>query len=212
MIYPQIVDVAGGRVNVDRFWVRVERGEGCWTWTGARQRRQNGALSYGLAPLGRRGAYGLAHRVAHELTHGPIPSGLVVCHTCDNPICVRPDHLFLGTQADNLADMRRKGRAHFNRFPTGVTHPKAKVTPEIVLEIRRLWDDGGLSAAKIGERFGIHAATVHKIATRQTWTHVSPPQFSASLASANAPELIARDAARPRGVRRRGRVLEVACA
>ena len=86
-----------------RFWERVERTETCWPWTAA-------VNSAGYGMVGRDGGLFLAHRIAFELTNGPIPDGLVVCHRCDTPRCCRPDHLFLGTQGDNLADMWAKGR------------------------------------------------------------------------------------------------------
>ena len=89
----------------ERFWTRVvgDLATGCWLWTGPRFREGYGSLSYG--PLRIR-----AHRFSWELHVGPIPEGLVVCHRCDNPPCVRPDHLFLGTQSDNLHDAVAKGR------------------------------------------------------------------------------------------------------
>ena len=88
-----------------RFWERVRKSDGCWLWTG--RHRPDG---YGqLLTAERRVVY--AHRLAYEIHHGPIPDGMFVCHHCDNTPCVRPDHLFLGTHADNMRDMREKGRA-----------------------------------------------------------------------------------------------------
>ena len=93
-----------------RFWSKVDRDEtGCWTWLGAKT-----ALKYGQIELDGRSIY--AHRVSWELANGPIPSGLQVLHRCDNPPCVRPDHLFLGTQRDNITDMANKGRASHAGF------------------------------------------------------------------------------------------------
>ncbi|MGJ0510229.1 MAG: HNH endonuclease signature motif containing protein [Methylocystis sp.] len=87
-----------------RFWEKVIRGDGCWEWTAAKSVRGYG--TFGL----RKGKMVPAHRMSWELTYGKIPDGLIVCHHCDNPECVRPDHLFLGTYSDNTQDMIRKGR------------------------------------------------------------------------------------------------------
>ncbi|WP_223643966.1 HNH endonuclease [Corallococcus sp. EGB] len=86
----------------ERFWEKVRKGEGCWEWTLAHLR------GYGVFTAN--GKHLRAHRVAWELTNGPIPEGVLVCHHCDNPGCVRPDHLFLGSNADNNADRDSKGR------------------------------------------------------------------------------------------------------
>jgi len=86
----------------ERLWSKVTKTETCWTWTGARNRK-------GYGEIGAKGRVQKAHRIAWELTYGPIPEGLDVLHHCDNPPCCRPDHLFLGTDADNMADMMAKG-------------------------------------------------------------------------------------------------------
>jgi hypothetical protein len=94
----------------ERFWAKVKRTTGCWVWQGAVAGIPPNHL-YGYIQRGRRGE-GLirAPRASWELAHGDIPEGMVVCHHCDNPLCVRPDHLFLGTRSDNNRDAIAKGR------------------------------------------------------------------------------------------------------
>jgi hypothetical protein len=92
-----------GKTLEERFWLRVRKSEGCWEWTGARSPQGYGVLRVSESAR-------LAHRISWELGHGKIPPGLNALHRCDNPGCVRPDHLFIGTHADNTADMVTKKR------------------------------------------------------------------------------------------------------
>lgn len=107
-----------------RFWPRVEKGDGCWMWRGAKHRSGHGHFNAGS------GGYMLAHRFAYEQLVGPIPEGMVLCHRCDTPACVRPDHLFVGTQADNVADMMTKARGRGQFQSTDVCHRGHPRTPE----------------------------------------------------------------------------------
>ncbi len=106
------------RPLIERFWEKVAKadGDGCWLWTGAIGKR----WGYGTIKSGVRTRS--AHRVAWELTNGPIPAGLCVCHRCDTPACVRPTHLFLGTAADNMRDMYTKGRKTWKGHRISPTH------------------------------------------------------------------------------------------
>lgn len=145
--------------------------KGCWEWQ--RRKHSNG---YGKFSIDRRKLR--AHRVAYVLFCGPIPGTLRVLHDCDNPACCNPTHLFLGTQADNLADMRRKGRHRLpptgSRGPRGPRpllrgekHPLAKLREEQVRLIRSLHGMMGYKA--IAKRFGVSQVTVLKIVKRQLW-------------------------------------------
>jgi hypothetical protein len=134
---------------------------GCIEWTGAKH-----DAGYGL--ISRDGKLVRAHRLAWELKHGPIPEGLEACHHCDNRPCCNPDHLFLDTQAGNMADMRNKGR---DNPPKGVAHIKSKLTEADVLEIRRRLVDGE-SHRRIASDFGICNTTVGCISRGKTWLHL----------------------------------------
>lgn len=116
----------GTRDWPERFWRRVMKPEsdGCWTWTGS-------TAGYGYGRVFVDGRQQSAHRVAWELTNGPIPEGLIVCHKCDNPPCVRPLHLFLGTHKDNSQDMVRKqrGPGQKNSVRRGSQRPKRTREP-----------------------------------------------------------------------------------
>lgn len=125
-----------------RFWARVQCSpNGCWIWTG-----QTDARSYGRFSLPRRGSgAALAHRFMWGLVYGYVPRDRNVLHHCDNPPCVRPDHLFLGTQADNVADMLRKGRC-----PTGMRRRHTKLTDQQVIEIRASREPQRAAAQRYG--------------------------------------------------------------
>ncbi len=138
------------RTVEQRFWDFVQKSDGCWTWSGDR-------IVDGYGRIRVHGRLVLAHRMSWELHFRPIPDGLDVLHHCDNPPCVRPDHLFLGTPADNSADMVAKGR-HYGSH---------KLTAEDVQTIRRSRD----TAANLATRFSVTRSTVYYIRARKTWKH-----------------------------------------
>jgi len=118
-----------------------------------------------------------AHRFIWELVNGPLPEGLCVCHTCDTPICVNPRHLFLGTPADNHADMTAKGRAnHAAKSQPGEFNPTSKLTNIQVLDIRRRVVMNGSGRPgnwrQLAAEFNVCASTIRQIAKRQIWKHI----------------------------------------
>lgn len=153
----------------DRFWSKVQCGDGCWLWTKSVGRKGYGEFSSG----GKHGGSRLAHRVAWELTFGPIPDGLWVLHRCDNPPCVRPDHLFLGDVLANNRDMWSKGRARPSSvLPRGERHAHHKLTEAIVREARRR-HAGGETNAWLAHEFKVSTSTMLAALKRKTWQHVA---------------------------------------
>lgn len=144
----------------DRFWAGCIKSEDaeCWRWNGNRQRHGYGLMNY------RHKDY-LAHRVSYMIHFGPIPTGMVVCHKCDNPECTNPNHLFLGTPADNIADMVKKGRQSKDRMRG------AKVTVADVLEIRRLYAKG-TPPKQLATMFGLSRSGIASIVKRRSWKDI----------------------------------------
>ncbi|MCX4703916.1 HNH endonuclease [Streptomyces sp. NBC_01352] len=147
----------------DRFWSKVDPTGDCWLWT-AHIKPQG----YGQFTVRNEQFYG-AHAVSYALVHGPIPPGKVVCHRCDNPPCVNPDHLFLGTQADNAADMIAKGRAPRTR---GIARANARLTDEAVQHIRSASRYHGL-IRDLAAQFGVSTTTVRAVRNGRKWRHVA---------------------------------------
>jgi hypothetical protein len=108
----------GEGTAADRFWDRVEKSDGCWIWRAGTKNSGYGVF----APT--HGDVHMAHRYSWFLHFGPVPDGMLVCHTCDTKLCVRPDHLFLGTPQANMEDMRQKGRARWGTYNAIKTHCK----------------------------------------------------------------------------------------
>lgn len=148
-----------------RFWAQVDRSNGddkCWPWTG-RDRKGYGYIYL----LGREVR---ATRISWLLTYGTISSDLSACHRCDNPACVNPNHLFMGTHQENMDDMRDKGRRA--PAPVGQDHPMAKLTDNDIRAIRLLLADG-VSQVEIARRFTVTPSTISWIASRKHWAHVA---------------------------------------
>jgi len=158
-----------GLVETERFWKHVDCSGDCWLWTGPRHSR----TQYGFFRQGSRQELSsistYAHRVSWELTRGPIPEGLCVLHKCDNPPCVNPEHLWVGTHTDNMRDMMSKGRhvAH-----PGEANGSAKLTPEQVRDIRRRYVPRKVSLRSLAEKYHVSESLVHALVTRRLWAHL----------------------------------------
>lgn len=135
----------------DRFWGRVNKTTGCWLWTGG--------TTNGYGELSKDGVSQRTNRLSWEIHFGKPPSHLHVCHTCDNPLCVNPRHLFLGTDLDNNRDMRAKNRGSTPPLHKGQTHPNAKITDAQAAEIR----ESTLSATSLASRYGISLSQAFNI-------------------------------------------------
>ena len=162
----------------DRFFSKIVRGQtedDCWGWTATKNNKGYGALKVNgqMAPI---------NRVSWMVHFGEIPKGLCVCHSCDNPICSNPKHLFLGTHQDNMDDMIRKGRdrkdaqkalRNRSRSYKGMGSSTAKLTDEQVREIKRLAVGRKIGFGKqIAERFGVIPATIGHILSGRNWSHI----------------------------------------
>lgn len=145
-----------------RFWEQVEKTETCWLWTGYLAGGY-GRITFEHTFAGRMPA----HRASMLLHHGEIPEGKFVLHKCDNRLCVRPDHLFFGTQQENIADMHAKGRS---RVAIGEHHGFAKLTEAQVREIRSI---KGVTTRAMAETFGVSHGQISRIRLRYDWKHVS---------------------------------------
>lgn len=179
--------------EIQRFWKYVDKtpGQGpqgeCWEWQGGRFKR---GLNYGQFEY--RGKPVTAHRLSYVICFNEPPGLLLVCHRCDNPPCVNPAHLFLGTNATNSSDMVAKGRQAAGLRNGKHTHPEAtkrgkehhqygkawnpgeqhhlaKLTDTIVLEIRAT---KGVSARSIAQRLGVSPSTIESVLNRKTWKHI----------------------------------------
>ena len=146
-----------------RFWAKVDkRGpDDCWEWKESVRRGGYGAFGVNKKVVS-------AHRFSWEMHNGPIPEGMFVCHTCDNPLCVNPNHLFLGTHSDNMADAANKDRMRRWERARGESHGNAKLTEDQVYEIR----DDTRMPKEIAKEYGVNGPAVSKIQLRRSWKHL----------------------------------------
>lgn len=147
---------------IDRFWTKVDKTSSCWIWAAGKT-----PMGYGMFNIN--GKNRAAHRVSVILDNRD-PRGFVVMHKCDNPSCVRPDHLIVATQKDNMMDMSRKGRCHTNHAK-GINAGHNKLTEEQVHEIRRS-HKLGQSQKSLAEQYKLNGTTVFDIVHRNIWKHI----------------------------------------
>lgn len=173
----------GRQLPVDRFMQKVAISDECWLWTAS-------TMGNGYGQFNLYGKKVYAHRASYQFFIGPVDDGLKVRHTCDTPRCVRPDHLKLGTQKENVADMLERGRAwvwtkperlargdrngmrtqpHRRPCVTGVRNGQARLNPEQVEQIRSRYTAGGITQAALAREYGVHPTAVFKIIHRLRW-------------------------------------------
>lgn len=148
----------------ERFWAKVDKSGDCWLWTG--QRVRNG---YGHFFIERGRSSVKAHRFSYELANGPVPARLLVLHRCDNPPCVRPDHLYAGTPQDNMDDKMSRGRAGFAH---GEQLPHSILTDAQIREIRRRYRPRVVTLEALANEYGTSVTNVSNIIHRKRWAHV----------------------------------------
>lgn len=143
-----------------RFWSHVAKTENCWIWTASKSRRGYGHIKIN-------GRCEKSHRISWEISNGrEVPDGMCVCHRCDNPSCVNPDHLFVGTQTDNMADCKSKGRRPDFRC---ANNPNRTLDEHQVREIRARYAIKKSKTRDIAKEFGVHFSTIARILRREIW-------------------------------------------
>lgn len=143
----------------ERFWSQVRKTDDCWEWQGSKR--------FGYGRFNHHGITSSAHRFSYQISFGDIEDGLCVLHRCDNPACVRPDHLFLGTDLENNADRDAKGRT-----ATALTSHPSKLSPTAVSEIRMLAANG-VSMYSLAKTYGVKRPSIVNIVRRKTWRNVA---------------------------------------
>lgn len=153
------------KTNEERFWLYVEKcDDGCWKWIGGGDKNGYGQFNINRKPV-------RAHRYSYE-HHHPLTTpmsgiDLYILHSCNNPACVNPAHLRLGTPQDNMNDMTQYGRQ-----PNGEKNGYAKLNEKQVIEIRERYAAGGTSHQKLADQYGVSETTIYRVINRFTWSHI----------------------------------------
>ncbi len=161
-------------VLLRKFWPLVDKSAGpdsCWPWLG---KRMSGDCGYGLiccVGSDTRHRQEKAHRASWMVAHGcEVPKGMFVCHRCDNPPCVNPDHLFLGTPDDNAKDMKAKMRGTY-----GERNRDVVLTESNVISVRNRYADGGVTMAKLADEYGVSRSHMWGVVHGTFWKHIPKP-------------------------------------
>jgi len=154
--------------DAERFWSKVNKSGDCWEWTASFNTTGRGQFRLnGMMVLAHRLSYMMNHPITIDLMEGH--REILVCHRCDNPKCVNPSHLFLGSYADNNRDKEAKGRGN---PPKGEKHGHSKLTEDDVREIRTRYANGGVLQRQLALEYGVWQRTIGRIINRETWSHI----------------------------------------
>jgi hypothetical protein len=155
-----VIDITENLVN--RFEAKVKVGRGCWAWQAAKT-----PLGYGFIKIN--GRMVGAHRASWLIYRGEIPPGKNILHECDNPNCVNPNHLSVGTQSKNISDMVKRGRG---RIPRGEGHYLTRLTNADVVDIRGKYANGNVTQRELAKEYGVDRSSISKICSRKNWKHI----------------------------------------
>ena len=152
---------------MERFWSKVNKTEGCWEWNAGCVNGSYGQFRYeGKSILSHRLSYMITHPMTIDLREHP---KICVCHTCDNPKCVNPAHLWLGTHTDNMKDMWKKGKQHITK---GEKNARSKLTEQQVREIREKYAKGNTTQKRLADEYGMERSGINGVVNRHNWKHL----------------------------------------
>lgn len=198
-----MTDTRMGPMESVRFWANVDKSGECWEWAGTRNKQGYGVVT----------AFGCrsAHRASWTEANGPIPRGMVICHKCDNPPCVRPDHLFLGTHAENMRDAISKGRMYFQKHPEkvrGEANRFAKLTNAQAISILQARMEELATCEELAKANGVSTVVVQDLLAGRGWKHGPVGEYR----TANSARLdSAAKTIQARGLKKRNRVQWSVC-
>jgi len=149
----------------ERFWANVDIADNCWNWTASRNQYGYGRMC--ITTSYKKKKWLQAHRISYAIFYGPIPEGKIICHHCDNPACVRPDHLYCGTWANNTHDAVVRGNMN-----VGVKNGNSRFTEVDIIDIRNKYSTGKFTYRQIANEYNTYPMTICDIVRRKRWKHV----------------------------------------